>query len=96
MPNTKPNTKPNVPPDNNNNSKQTIVIITSIASICTCITTIIGMITIGVKLNDRMYASKDDIAKLELQLRTVDAKLNFMLGSYTQPQANAARRQIPR
>lgn len=91
MPNTKPNTKPNVPPDNN--SKQTIVII---ASICTCITTIIGMITIGVKLNDRMYASKDDVAKLELQLRTVDAKLNFLLGSYTQPQANAARRQIPR
>lgn len=86
--------KPSNNSGNGSDNKQTIVVV---ASVCTLITTIIGMVTFGIKFNDRIYASKDDVAKLELQLRTVDTKLNWLLGSSSSASsASSTRRQIPR
>lgn len=73
--------EPQPPADN----KQMIVVITSV---CTLLTTIIGLVTLGVKFNDRLYASRDAVARLETQVhglvnqnQNMDAKLNYLIRS---------------
>ena len=61
-----------------NDNKQTIVVVTSVY---TLITTIIGMVTFGVKFNDRLYASKEDVSRVEKQVMLVSEKMNYLLRS---------------